>query len=77
MNWLQKATAANIRSQLSQMGFDPSIFDNSSSEIESLLAKQDIINLAKLLSKIYDCYCPEQYDNDLNVNAHRTITGVE
>jgi rhodanese-related sulfurtransferase len=42
-----------------------------------LLAKQDIINLAKLLSKIYNCFCPEQYDNDLNVNAHRTITGAE
>jgi len=72
-----KATAANVRSQLSQLGFDPSIYDNSITEIESLLAKQDIINLAKLLSKIYNCFCPEQYDNDLNVNAHRTITGAE
>jgi len=72
-----KATAANIRSQLTQLEFDPSIFDNSIIEIESLLASQDIINLAKLLSKIYNCFCPEQYDNDLNVNAHRTITGAE
>ena len=72
-----KATAANVRSQLSQLGFDPSIYDNSITEIESLLAKQDIINLAKLLSKIYNCFCPEQYDNDLNVNAHRTITAAE
>ena len=47
-----KATAANVRSQLSQLGFDQSIYDNSITEIESLLAKQDIINLAKLLSKI-------------------------
>ena len=72
-----KATAVNVRSQLSQLGFDPSIFDNSITEIQSLLAKQDIINLAKLLSKIYNCFCPEQYDNDLNVNAHRTVTGPE
>ena len=72
-----KATAANIRSQLTQLEFDPSIFDNSITEIEKLLAKQDIINLAKLLAKIYNCFCPEQYDNDLNVNAHRTITGSE
>jgi hypothetical protein len=46
-----KATAANIRSQLSQLGFDTAIFDKESSEIESLLAKQDIINLAKFLAK--------------------------
>ena len=72
-----KATAANVRSQLTQLGFDPSIFDNSITEIEALLGKQDIINLAKLLSKKYNCFCPEQYDNDLNVNAHRTITGAE
>jgi len=72
-----KATAANIRSQLAELGFDPTIYDKSISEIESLLAAQDIINLAKLLSKIYDCFCPEQYDNELNIEAHRTITAVE
>lgn len=72
-----KATAANIRSQLIELGFDPTKYDNSISEVESLLADQDIINLAKLLSKIYDCFCPEQYDNELNIDAHRTITAVE
>ena len=77
MNWLQKQQLVNIRSQLTQLEFDPSIFDNSITEIEALLAKQDIINLAKLLSKIYNCFCPEQYDNDLNVDSHRTITGAE
>ena len=45
--------------------------------VESLLVSQDIINLAKLLSKIYDCFCPEQYDNELNIDSHRTITAVE
>ena len=72
-----KATAANIRSQLVEFGFDPGIFDKSISEIEAVLAKQDIINLAKLLAKIYNCFCPEQYDNELNVDVHRTVTGAE
>jgi cysteine synthase len=72
-----KATAGNIRSQLTELGFDPTIYDNTISEIEELLAAEDIINLAKLLSKIYGCFCPEQYDNELNIDAHRTITAVE
>lgn len=73
-----KATAWNVRSQLAELGFDTTVFDNSRAEIEAVLAKQDIINLAKLLAKVYDgCFCPEQYDNDLNVEVHRTITGPE
>ena len=72
-----KATAGNIRSQLTELGFDPTVFDNSIAEIEELLVAQDIINLAKLLAKIYGCFCPEQYDNQLNIEAHRTITAVE
>lgn len=73
-----KATAWNVRSQLAELGFDTTVFDNSRGEIEAVLAKQDIINLAKLLAKIYDgCFCPEQYDNDLNVEVHRIITGPE
>jgi len=72
-----KATAANIRSQLSELGFDGTIFDKSYSEIEAVLAKQDIINLAKLLAKIYGCFCPEQYDNNLNIDVHKTVTGPE
>ena len=72
-----KATAGNIRSQLTELGFDPAKFDESIYEIEKLLAAQDIINLAKLISKIYGCFCPEQYDNELNIEAHRTITAAE
>ncbi len=72
-----KATAANIRSQLSELGFDPEIFDKENSEIQSLLARQDIINLAKFLAKIYGCFCPEQYDNELNIDVHRTVTAAE
>lgn len=72
-----KATAANIRSQLSDLGFDPAIFDKADHEAQSLLASQDIINLAKLLAKIYGCFCPEQYDNKLNIDVHRTVTAAE
>lgn len=72
-----KATAVNIRSQLSDLGFDPIIFDKASSEVQSLLASQDIINLAKCLAKIYGCFCPEQYDNELNIDVHRTVTAAE
>jgi cysteine synthase len=72
-----KATAANIRSQLSQLGFDPTVFDNASTEVQALLAKQDIINLAKLLAKIYNCFCPEQYDNEMNIDVHRKVTAAE
>ena len=72
-----KATAANVRSQLMELGFEPTPFDASIDEIEKLLAEQDIINLAKLLAKLYGCFCPEQYDNQLNLEAHRTITAVE
>jgi len=72
-----KATAANVRSQLFNFGFDTDIFDKEISEIESLLAKQDIINLAKFLAKSYGFFCPAQYDNQLNIEAHRTVTAAE
>lgn len=72
-----KATASNIRSQLIEIGFDPAKFDKSRSEVEELLASQDIINLAKLLARIYGCFCPEQYDNELNIEIHRTVTATE
>jgi cysteine synthase A len=72
-----KATTSNIRSQLIEIGFDPAIFDKSRPEIEELLASQDIINLAKLLARIYGCFCPEQYDNELNIEVHRTVTAAE
>jgi cysteine synthase len=72
-----KATAGNIRSQLSELGFNPEIFDINTQEIETLLAKQDIINLARFLAKIYNLFCPKQYDNELNVDVHKTVTAPE
>lgn len=74
---MAKATASNIRAQLSELGFDPAVFDKSRSKVEAVLADQDIINLAKLLAKIYNCFCPEQYDNELNIDSHRTVTAAE
>ncbi len=72
-----KAAVANVREQLAQLGLDTSVFDNARSDVESLLAKQDVISLAKLLAKIYEGFCPEQYDNELNVRSHETTTAPE
>lgn len=72
-----KAAAANIRSQLARMGYDPAPFDEAYPRMESLLEAQDIINLAKALGDTYGMFCPEQYDNEMNVEAHRTITAPE
>ena len=33
--------------------------------------------MAKFLAKIYGCFCPEQYDNQLNIDVHRTVTAPE
>ena len=72
-----KATAGNVRSQLAEIGFNPEIFDKNIDEIETLLAKQDIINLARVLARIYGLFCPKQYDNELNVEIHKTVTAPE
>src|SRR6266487_767747 len=72
-----KAAAASVREQLAQLGLDTSVFDNARGDVEALLAKQDVINLAKLFAKIYDGFCPEQYDNELNVRSHETTTSPE
>ena len=72
-----RAAAANIRTQLLGLGFDIKTFDDSIKKVEEMLAAQDAINLAKLLAQMYGCFCPEQYDNQLNIEAHRTVTGPE
>jgi cysteine synthase/rhodanese-related sulfurtransferase len=74
---IAKATASNVREQLADLGFDATQFDKSRAEIETLLARQDVINLAKLLAKIYGGFCPEQYDNELNVKSHEKVTAPE
>lgn len=74
---MAKATASNVRAQLIELGFDPAVFEKLRQEVEAALAEQDIIRLAKVLAKIYGGFCPEQYDNELNVEAHRTVTAPE
>ena len=74
---MAKSVATNVRQQLGGLGLDLAIFDNSRRDVEALLARQDVIGLAKLFAKIYNGFCPEQYDNELNVTAHETVTGPE
>src|SRR5712692_10144031 len=70
---MAKSVASNVRQQLSALGMDLAAFDKSRQDVEALLARQDVIGLAKLFAKIYKGFCPEQYDNDLNVNAHERV----
>ncbi len=74
---MAKATAQTVREQLIQHGLDAVPFDKSIVAVEQLLAKQDVIGLAKLLARIYHGFCPEQYDNEQNVLSHETLTGPE
>lgn len=72
-----KGIALFVRSKLSEYGLDTAPFDLSRGDAESLLARQDVIGLAKLLAREYGGFCPEQYDNELNPEVHRTVTGPE
>jgi cysteine synthase len=72
-----KGVATSVRQQLKELGFDPKHFDGSIGKVEELLARQDAIGLAKLLAQAYDGFCTEQYDNELNVEVHRIVTGPE
>lgn len=72
-----RAAAANVRAQLAGLGFETAPFDGVAAEAEALLVEQDVINLAKLIARAYGFFCPEQYDNRMNLEAHRTITAPE
>ena len=74
---MAKTVAQNIQQQLSEYGLDTSIYDQSLPGVLQLLARQDVIGLAKHLAKIYNGFCPEQYDNEYNMLAHETVTGPE
>ena len=74
---LAKVVATNMRDRFSEIGLDTAVFDASRSKVEELLARQDVINLAKLFAEVYHGFCPEQYDNEENVGAHARITGPE
>ena len=72
-----KGVAASVRQQLAELGFDPKRFDGVRGEAEELLARQDAIGLAKLMALAYGGFCTQQYDNELNVEVHQTVTGPE
>ena len=72
-----KSVASSVRQQLGQLGFDTVPFDRTREEAERLLGRQDAIGLAKLLARAYGGFCTEQYDNERNVEVHRTVTGPE
>ncbi|HYB06875.1 MAG TPA: pyridoxal-phosphate dependent enzyme [Nitrososphaerales archaeon] len=75
--FMAKGVSGTVRQQLEQLGFDPERLDVVESEAEKLLTRQDAIGLAKLLARTYGGFCTEQYDNELNVEVHRTVTGPE
>lgn len=72
-----KGVWMSVRQQLGDLGFQLGPFERAKTDGEALLAKQDVIGLAKLLAKVYGGYCTEQYDNELNVRAHQALTGPE
>ncbi len=74
---LARVVASSMRERFSEIGLDTAVFDASRGKIEALLARQDVINLAKLLADAYGGFCPEQYDNEKNLEAHAMVTGPE
>ena len=72
-----KGVAESVRGQLAELGFDPRKFDGARERAESFLARQDAIGLAKLLAEVYGGFCTEQYDSELNVQVHQSLTGPE
>ncbi len=74
---LAKVVATNMRDRFSQIGLDTAVFDAARPRVEELLARQDVINLAKLFAEVYGGFCPEQYDNEQSVKAHALVTGPE
>ncbi len=63
-----------LKNGLEKIGLDTKIIDINSKEIINLLKKQNTIELAKYLAKIYNGFCPMQYENELNPMAHYNYT---
>ncbi len=72
-----KIVATSVRQRLGELGLDLKAYDDSRTKVEELLARQDVINLAKALADAYGGFCPAQYENDLNPGVHETVTGPE
>jgi len=69
--------AASMRERFTHIDLDTAVFDSARARVEELLARQDVINLAKLFADVYGGFCPEQYDNEQNVKAHALVTAPE
>ncbi|MDG6914807.1 MAG: pyridoxal-phosphate dependent enzyme [Nitrososphaerota archaeon] len=74
---VSRAVAATVRERLSELGLPTEAFDKARPKVEDLLARQDVIGLAKLLAEAYAGFCPEQYENYENVQSHVSVTGPE
>jgi cysteine synthase len=74
---LAHGVLASVRGQLEGLGFDPKRLDESGQAALRLLSAQDAIGLAGLLARVYGGFCPQQYENDLNVGVHEAVTGPE
>jgi cysteine synthase len=74
---LAKVVATTMRERFAEIGLDIAVFDAYRPKVEEHLARQDVINLAKLFAQAYGGFCPEQYDNEQNVKAHASVTGPE
>ncbi|MEM0075746.1 MAG: pyridoxal-phosphate dependent enzyme [Conexivisphaerales archaeon] len=72
-----RTAADRLREELANLGFSIHTFDKSRGRIEELLATQNIIELAAYLANIYGCFCPRQYDNELNIKVHEELTAPE
>jgi cysteine synthase/rhodanese-related sulfurtransferase len=72
-----KIVATSMRERFQEIGLELRPFDDSRSRVEELLARQDVINLAKALAEAYGGFCPAQYENELNPTAHESVTGPE
>jgi cysteine synthase A len=72
-----KGVASSVGQQLGELGFDLGRFEEVRAQAEEILARQDAIGLAKLLASAYGGFCTEQYDSELNVEAHRSVTAPE
>lgn len=72
-----REVAASVSQQLAELGFERKLFEEVRGKAEELLARQDAIGLAKLLARTYGGFCTEQYDSQLNVQVHQSVTGPE
>lgn len=72
-----KLLADKLASDLKDNGLPLEPFEKAREDIESLLAREDVIELVKILARAYDGFCPEQYDNQLNPRVHENLTALE